>query len=64
MADTPVSEEEYAYETLRRFYDYTDVVDGVKGLKNKMFEILGIFKNHLPISKVKSAPIYNGNETL
>ena len=42
MADTPVSEEEYAYETLRRFYDYTDVVDGVKGLKNKMFEILGV----------------------
>ena len=26
---------EYAYETLRRFYDYTDIVDGVKGLKNK-----------------------------
>ena len=138
---------EYAYETLRHFYDYTDVVDGVKGLKNKnkyaskyshrvpdvhnsvlinyvgredwggmtqyverahiitdahlLFEILdvgdnfcislmqmnkktkymdyfcqileeenipykilGMFKNHLPISRVKSAPIYNGNETL
>jgi hypothetical protein len=26
---------EYAYETLRRFYAYTDIVDGVKGLKNK-----------------------------
>ena len=26
---------EHAYETLRRFYDYTDIVDGVKGLKNK-----------------------------
>jgi hypothetical protein len=26
---------EHAYETLRRFYDYTDIVDNVKGLKNK-----------------------------
>jgi hypothetical protein len=26
---------EYAYDTLRRFYAYTDIVDGVKGLKNK-----------------------------
>ena len=26
---------EYAYETLRRFYDYTDIVDSVKGLKEK-----------------------------
>lgn len=29
------SQPEYAYETLRRFYAYTDLVDGVKGLKNK-----------------------------
>ena len=138
---------EYAYETLRRFYEYTDIVDGVTGLKNKnkyaskyshrvpdvhnsviinymgreewgemtqyverahiitdahlLFEILdvgdnfcislmqmnktkkymdyfcrildeenipykilGMYKNHLPISKVESAPIYNENETL
>lgn len=26
---------EYAYETLHRFYEYTDIVDGVTGLKNK-----------------------------
>lgn len=26
---------EYSYETLRKFYAYTDVVDEVKGLKNK-----------------------------
>ena len=26
---------EYAYDTLRRFYDYTDIVDNAKGLKNK-----------------------------
>ncbi len=26
---------EYAYETLRRFYKYTDIVDNVKGLKEK-----------------------------
>jgi hypothetical protein len=26
---------EYAYDTLRRFYAYTDIVDGVKGLENK-----------------------------
>lgn len=29
------SEPEYGYETLRRFYAYTDGVDQVKGLKNK-----------------------------
>lgn len=29
------SQPEYAYETLRRFYAYTDLVDGVRGLKNK-----------------------------
>ena len=132
---------EYAYDTLRRFYAYTDIVDSVTGLKNKnkyaskyshrvpdvhnsvlinymgredwggmteyverahiitdahlLFEILdvgenfcislmqmnktkkymdcffsvleeenipykvlGVFKNHLPISKVESAPLY------
>ena len=26
---------EYAYETLRRFYEYTDIVDEAEGLKNK-----------------------------
>ena len=26
---------EYAYETLRKFYEYTDGIDNVKGLKNK-----------------------------
>ena len=26
---------EYAYDTLRRFYAYTDIVDSVKGLKEK-----------------------------
>ena len=141
------SQPEYGYETLRRFYEYADAVDQVKGLKNKnkyatksshrvpdvhnsviinymgrenwggmieyidrvhiitdahlLFEILevgdnfcislmqmnkktkymdsfckileeekipykvlGMFKNHLPISKVESAPICNANETL
>ena len=29
------SQPEHAYETLRRFYDYADGVDSVKGLKNK-----------------------------
>ena len=29
------SQPEYAYDTLRRFYAYTDIVDGAKGLKNK-----------------------------
>ena len=29
------SQPEYGYETLRRFYDYTDAVDQVVGLKNK-----------------------------
>ena len=29
------SQPEYGYETLRRFYSYTDAVDQIKGLKNK-----------------------------
>ncbi len=29
------TQSEYAYDTLRRFYEYTDIVDGVKGLKEK-----------------------------
>ena len=29
------SQPEYAYDTLRRFYAYTDIVDGATGLKNK-----------------------------
>ena len=141
------SQPEYAYDTLRRFYAYTDIVDGVKGLKNKnkyaskyshrvpdvhnsalinyvgredwgsmteyvervhiitdahlLFEIadvgenfcislmqmnrktkymdcfcrileeesipykmIGMFNNHLPISKVESAPVCQENETV
>ena len=43
---------------------YMDYFCQILEEENIPYKILGILKNHLPISKVKSAPIYNGNETL